>query len=487
MPTVKHSPPPSTPSTSKKRTGDDIESLENTDLKKVDKKPTPPQPTVVNNSNDSIERVQKTLNDIRMRFSFGNNSREGNSFGSPNLQSRPEEIPITRQNLVNDPHSIPEPNNDVEQVEAIVKRLMKPLQDELEKTKKEIVTLKSEMNHLKTDNNSLREKVNKNENYNRKSNLKLFGINEDRNENARSSKRKEVSLMNTILETQIPEKWIKKAHRISGRNFNKNQPRPILVEFLHPDERTALLERKELVKNRFGVIIEEDYTQDVEDKSRHLHPLMVAINNLGRNTRNPRYKAHLYEDHLIVNGQRYSVDTIYTLPDEISPEKLATPSNGILTAFFSRFSPLSNFYPANFKVDGTSYNCNEQHYFHKRALTFGDSNSAKKIMEATDPAVQHSLGRKINGFVKRVWEDKQVDVMRDGLRKKFQIPELKEFLLKTGDTTLVEASANDKYWGVRFFTMTNYKLWDGRNWSNTSTNMLGQLLMEIRRDLKYNQ
>jgi hypothetical protein len=59
--------------------------------------------------------------------------------------------------------------------------------------------------------------------------------------------------------------------------------------------------------------------------------------------------------------------------------------------------------------------------------------------------------------------------MLDVLRIKFQVPELREKLLKTGDKYLEETNYwNDRYWG-------KYK--------DKGLNMLGHLIMAVRGEL----
>jgi len=66
----------------------------------------------------------------------------------------------------------------------------------------------------------------------------------------------------------------------------------------------------------------------------------------------------------------------------------------------------------------------------------------------------------------------------EGNKAKFgQNPELKEFLLSTGDAILVEASPYDKIWGIGLDRETAMKgtvnQWKGEN-------LLGYALMEVR-------
>ncbi|GAC1460898.1 MAG: hypothetical protein PVS3B2_21860 [Candidatus Dormibacteraceae bacterium] len=72
------------------------------------------------------------------------------------------------------------------------------------------------------------------------------------------------------------------------------------------------------------------------------------------------------------------------------------------------------------------------------------------------------------------WESIKVSVMLKVVRAKFsQHEELRSLLLSTAQARLVEHTENDGYWGDGG---------DGRG-----RNMLGQILMQVRRELSTNQ
>ena len=72
--------------------------------------------------------------------------------------------------------------------------------------------------------------------------------------------------------------------------------------------------------------------------------------------------------------------------------------------------------------------------------------------------------------------------MQFGIRAKFdQNEELATFLKGAGDTTLVEASPYDKYWGVAC-SLNDPDVWEPTKWKGTNT--LGKMLSELRNNLK---
>jgi ribA/ribD-fused uncharacterized protein len=83
------------------------------------------------------------------------------------------------------------------------------------------------------------------------------------------------------------------------------------------------------------------------------------------------------------------------------------------------------------------------------------------------------LGRSRKKKLRRDWDSARIDIMRVALRAKFeQHDELRALLLSTGEAKLVEHTDNDGFWG------------DGGNGSGQ--NMLGQLLMQLRAELRTN-
>ena len=58
--------------------------------------------------------------------------------------------------------------------------------------------------------------------------------------------------------------------------------------------------------------------------------------------------------------------------------------------------------------------------------------------------------------------------------------DLLDYLAKTADATLVEASAYDNYWGAGF-SLSDNQLWDPSKWRGSNT--LGRMLGELRESI----
>ncbi len=143
---------------------------------------------------------------------------------------------------------------------------------------------------------------------------------------------------------------------------------------------------------------------------------------------------------------------------------------------------LSQWYDCYFEVNGVQYHTTEQYMMSNKALMFHDREVYQEIMMAYNPLDYKKLGRKIRGFMPELWNARKYDIVVEGNKAKFsQNPELKDFLLSTGDAILAEASPSDKIWGIGIDKETAEKggveHWQGEN-------LLGCALMEVRDWLK---
>lgn len=143
---------------------------------------------------------------------------------------------------------------------------------------------------------------------------------------------------------------------------------------------------------------------------------------------------------------------------------------------------MSNWYPADFTVDGVAYNCSEQYMMHQKALFFGDSVTASKIMAASDPALQKKYGSEVTPYDDLTWQGVRQTIVYKGVYAKFsQNEDLKKMLLDTGDEILAEAALKDAAWGIGLSAndpeSCRRKEWRGKN-------LLGYLLMSVRFELR---
>ena len=188
-------------------------------------------------------------------------------------------------------------------------------------------------------------------------------------------------------------------------------------------------------------------------------------------------KCKLDNDTLIIKGNRYKVDTLHLLPEDLAPYKSAQISTETTTIFHGQHSPLSNFHTSPFTIDGQHYQTAEQFIQHKKALHFNNYKISQQILNTNDPFEAKTLSQNIQKYDKDSWKAVAKDVCYPGICAKFEKNTLlKQFLESTTPTKLAESSY-DKLWG------TGLPLHD-KHASNpaywTNTGLLGEILMDLR-------
>jgi len=133
----------------------------------------------------------------------------------------------------------------------------------------------------------------------------------------------------------------------------------------------------------------------------------------------------------------------------------------------------SNFSDHPTLIDGHLWKTTE-HYF--QAMKFFGSDDAwyNTIKNVDSVAASKKLGNSRDHKLRDDWENVKDDVMRKAVKAKvYQHLDVFNFLMSTGNQVLIEASPTDYYWGEGDL--------------RTGKNMLGKILMEIRKDIKDTQ
>ncbi len=142
---------------------------------------------------------------------------------------------------------------------------------------------------------------------------------------------------------------------------------------------------------------------------------------------------------------------------------------------------LSNWYPAQFKINGIVYPTVEHYMMAQKSLLFKDHGTYKKILAAKSPKEAKILGRRVQNFNETIWIKYRYRIVKEGCLAKFSLnPDLASFLLSTVNKIIVEASPYDKIWGIG---MTE-QLAKGKSpakWQGL--NLLGFVLMDVRKTL----
>jgi ribA/ribD-fused uncharacterized protein len=118
----------------------------------------------------------------------------------------------------------------------------------------------------------------------------------------------------------------------------------------------------------------------------------------------------------------------------------------------------------------------------EKARVFKDEICLHKILLSDSPYVIKKLGREIQNFNEKIWNDLKFEVVVKGNYYKFkQNKPLQQFLLSTNDSIIVEASPLDKIWGIGLDENNplslNPNTWKGEN-------LLGFAIMKIRDQIR---
>jgi len=131
------------------------------------------------------------------------------------------------------------------------------------------------------------------------------------------------------------------------------------------------------------------------------------------------------------------------------------------------YGEFSNFAQYPIKVKGKIWPTSE-HYF--QAMKFDSQSDQAEIRKAKTPMEAAKKGRDRKRKLRRNWESSKDNIMREAVFEKFsQHEKLKQLLLSTGSSKIVEHTDKDNYWADGG---------DGRG-----KNKLGIILMEVRERL----
>lgn len=140
-----------------------------------------------------------------------------------------------------------------------------------------------------------------------------------------------------------------------------------------------------------------------------------------------------------------------------------------IESFSGKYRFLSNFWPCVIHYQGGVYMTTEHAYQASKTL---DQEERWQIALCPTASKAKKLGRLCT--LRPDWEDIKLQVMYEVCWEKFQIPELREALLETGDKELIEGN----WWSDFYYGMCM------RGGELIGENHLGKILMEIRYKIK---
>ena len=130
-----------------------------------------------------------------------------------------------------------------------------------------------------------------------------------------------------------------------------------------------------------------------------------------------------------------------------------------------------------------SFNCAEQAMMFYKALFFRDKETSEKILNEKNPKIQKDLGRQVKNYDDVAWVKHRFHAVKTiNLHKFKDNPELKDFLLSTGNLIICESAPWDRVWGIGLSAVNplahDVSTWQGQN-------LLGRVLMSIREELSH--
>ncbi len=100
------------------------------------------------------------------------------------------------------------------------------------------------------------------------------------------------------------------------------------------------------------------------------------------------------------------------------------------------------------------------------------------ILAAPDPRAAKALGRKVKNFDGQLWVDRCREIVTQGNTEKFRQHEpLRDLLLASSGSVIVEASPYDRIWGIGL-KHSDEQAHDPTKWRGG--NQLGFALMDVR-------
>lgn len=194
-------------------------------------------------------------------------------------------------------------------------------------------------------------------------NMVINGITEKKDENC-----KEVALTffrNLVTNYSIDK--IRSAYRVGKESKDGEVSRALLVKFRDPEAKQEIMKRKgTLHKNKelglTRVFCNDDLPEDKRVKRQELREIVKYASSIGyKNTR-------VSGDKLFCEGKIYQEDELHLLPRDLCMENVRTRMIGGKLGFFSKYSYLSNFHPAQLVVNNRKFDSAEQAYQYNKAI-----------------------------------------------------------------------------------------------------------------------
>ena len=172
-------------------------------------------------------------------------------------------------------------------------------------------------------------------------------------------------------------------------------------------------------------------------------------------------------EHQATKNQAQALLSPDSTPSRNDFKNAAHPGSTRIKYFKGAQNNLSNLAPCNLKYKGRQYINVEQAYYHRLLTEHEETELANTVLELLSPNDIKTVGEAIT--VSNKWEIRKIEVMKEIVKEKFKDPGLREELKNTFPCEL-RHNVTNTLWGM------------GAN--NNGRNTLGQILMELRGELR---
>ena len=159
-------------------------------------------------------------------------------------------------------HSIQSIAMDVKRLENLLRKIIK---EEVSKLTQHIETLTTENKNLKEDltavkkeNLSLKNELNNLEQYTRRENVRIFGVEDNAWEDGKKSTVLALDILRNKMKIDIKEEDVEVAHRVG--KFKSDRKRAIIVRFASRKTKEKVMTEKKKLKGS-GIFVNEDLTK----------------------------------------------------------------------------------------------------------------------------------------------------------------------------------------------------------------------------------
>lgn len=190
----------------------------------------------------------------------------------------------------------------LEQIETEIKDVKKGFSEmkaELTEVKEDVADLKDDNVMLKKRIKQIEEKVIYGEDYSRKKNIILNGIEEYGEEKPEDCKTSAVRIMTDILGVEIIEEDIERAHRIQSQH----SPKPIIIRFKDYKKKEKVMKKTKNLKDTV-IGMSDDYSAETRYERKKLLSMMKEERKNG-NFAEVRYKTLTVKDSTHEYTYRY--------------------------------------------------------------------------------------------------------------------------------------------------------------------------------------